>query len=90
MKTLKKVNIIPAFVDEIPRNLIKEVLYISKKYEIAIHQCLCGCGNESVTSLKSGEWTLSEKDGKISMTPSILNRFCGTHYIITDNIANIV
>lgn len=41
---------------------------------------------------KERGWNLIEKNGKISFTPSVGNQQfpCGSHYIITNNIANFV
>jgi hypothetical protein len=81
------------------------VLYVSKSC-IAVHLCLCGCGGRVVTPLDKivteteeivtesteGWWILTEKQGKVSMTPSIGNYDfpCRSHYIITNNTANFV
>jgi hypothetical protein len=92
MKTLKKVEIIPVFVEFIPDTLMQDFVYISKEYETAVHLCLCGCGNLSVTPIGKNGWSFRETNGKISLSPSILNNNCPNrcHYIHTDNIANIV
>jgi len=90
MKTIKKVEIQPVFVEFIPEALEFGKVYISEEYEIAVHLCLCGCGNQSVTLLKKGEWTLTVNNSKVTLKPSILNRICGAHYILTNNIANFV
>lgn len=93
MKTIKKIGIVPIFVETIPETLKQELIYISKEYETAVHLCLCGCGNLSVTpfGVKSKGWNMTEKDGKVSFTPSILNTNCPNryHYIITNNVANV-
>ena len=96
MKTIKRVEIIPSFVEFIPSPELMEdgIIYISEEYGVANHLCLCGCKEQTVTPLGEGEWTLTKKDGKISLSPSIGN-FIGenpyhAHYIITDNIANFV
>ena len=102
MKTIKQVSIIPKYVDTIPDDLSANTLYISEKYNCAIHLCLCGCGIKCVTPLNHGDgffkdkgWTLiKEKDDKISLTPSIGNwsweSTYHAHYIITKNVANFV
>jgi hypothetical protein len=92
MKTLRKVEIVPVFVEFIPDTLKRDIVYISKEYNTAVHLCLCGCGNLSVTPLTKNGWSLTEMGGKVSFTPSILNTSCPNkyHYIITNNIANIV
>jgi len=92
MKTLKKVEIKPVFVEFIPEKMEQGILYISKEYKCANHLCLCGCGNQTVTPLHDKGWTLIEDGNKVSLTPSIGNyQFdCQSHYIITNNIANFV
>ena len=92
MKTLRKIEITPIFVEEyIPSDLNQNFIYISKKYKTSVHLCLCGCGNISVTPINKDGWILIEFNDKISFTPSILNSNCPNkyHYIITNNITNI-
>ena len=83
----------PVYVEEfIPGELEDGILYISKRFGIAIHLCACGCGQKTVTDLKprwSDGWTLTDDDGRITLRPSIGN-FNGenpyhAHYFITDN-----
>ena len=77
----------PEYTDRIPKIMRDGVLYISKKYGTAAHNCCCGCGMKIVTPLKPGQWGLTEKRGKISLWPSIGNWSlnCRSHYIISDN-----
>ena len=95
MITLKKVTIKPVTVEYIPdkSNMIQDEIYISIKYKVAVHLCLCGCGELSVTPFDKGDWTFTLRPEKgLTVTPSILNTNCPNrcHYIITDNVANIV
>lgn len=93
MKTIKQVEITPVFVEFIPDNLEEGKVYISEEYNCSIHNCLCGCGQQTVLPLIKGEWQLiKHDDGKVSFTPSIGNfQFpCKSHYIITKNKANFV
>lgn len=94
MKTINKVEITPEFVEFIPEKLKPNIFYISEKYKVAIHLCLCGCGEKTVTPLGGGkDWDLiKETNGKISLIGSIgnYNFPCKSHYIITKNIANFV
>ena len=93
MKTLKRVTVIPMMVEFIPDTLKQDFIYISRIYETATHLCLCGCGNLSVTPLNKNGWTITDSpSGKVSFTPSILNNNCPNkcHYVITNNIANIL
>lgn len=91
MKTIRKIEIVPMFVEYIPEELEQNIIYISKEYRTAVHLCLCGCGNKSVTPLNINGWNLEDNGGKVSFTPSILNNNCPNnyHYIITNNVANV-
>jgi hypothetical protein len=80
----------PLYFENIPEEKESGILYISEKYEVAIHLCACGCGEQTVTPLMAGEWTLSKQGDKVTLRPSIGN-FSGenpyhAHYYITDNI----
>ena len=97
MKTLQKIPVKFICVEFIPRELEENVIYISERYKIAVHKCLCGC--EQIAAMPLNE--LGETDGwdyviteqgHITFTPSILNTHCPNryHYIITNGIANIV
>lgn len=94
MKTLKQVPVITEHVETMPDyDSSKEgVIYVSLKYGVAIHKCLCGCKGKTVTPLGKGEWTLTENEKGVTMTPSLLNSgmYCKSHYIITNGIANFV
>lgn len=95
MKTIKTVDIIPIYVEYCPpkEQMAQGIIYISKNYNATNHLCLCGCGHECYLPITEGEWTLTETENgnKISLTPSILQRFdCKSHYIITNNKANFV
>ena len=95
------------FDESLPDNKDCELgkLYISRKYMGIKHKCLCGCGVDTFISLKSidgvvsdrdndihGGWDLiTDKNGRITLSPSLLQRFdCKSHYIITKNKANFV
>ncbi len=84
----------PVFVDNFPKPTEMEQgkLYISKKYKLANHLCLCGCGEETVTPFDRGDkyWQLVEElNGTVSLIGSIgnFNIPCKSHYIMTENIA---
>ena len=82
-------ELIVEYSDELPQQKEHGKLYVSEKYKIAIHLCACGCGVQSVTPLKVGEWVLTKKDEKVTLRQSIGN-FKGesryhAHYYITDN-----
>lgn len=93
MKTLMKVPIEPVYVEFMPTVLEDGKLYISEKYNVAIHLCLCGCKEKTVTPLHPIDgWVLTKQGDKVTLTPSIGNYQmpCKSHYIITKNVANFV
>lgn len=77
----------PEFVEFIPEHLDNGVLYISRRYSTASHLCCCGCKHEVVTPLNPAKWHLTERNGSVSLTPSIGNWSfpCKSHYWITHN-----
>lgn len=92
MKTIKKVDLIHEYVETMPKVMQQGVLYISAKYHTAIHLCLCGCGQQTVTPLNENGWSLFDVGNKITLTPSVGNYSfdCKSHYIITKSVANFV
>lgn len=77
----------PIFSEYIPRELEQGVLYISYKYSTASHLCCCGCGLKVVTPLSPAKWQLIERDGVVSLRPSIGNWGfpCRSHYWIRNS-----
>lgn len=93
MKTIKKVPLDVIETEFIPQFNQMEFgkLYYSREYEVTNHLCPCGCGQQTPIPVKEGEWNLSIKNGKATISPSILHRLgCQSHYIIQDGFANIV
>jgi len=103
MRTIKKVPVTVEFVDEMPFDTIQEnVLYVNKNTCRLRHLCLCGCGHlidiplsriNNNGQIYNGEpewWHLTMNVDKVTITPSILNKPCNGHYIITNGIANLV
>jgi hypothetical protein len=90
MKTLKKVPVSFKECDDYFPDIREEgVIYISREFQVAEHKCLCGCGLPSVTPLDQG-WDVITDNGKVTIRPSVLNQHCGSHYIITNGVANFV
>jgi len=77
----------PKFVEFIPEHLEAGVLYVSRRYATASHLCCCGCGLEVVTPLNPAKWRLTERDGAVSLAPSIGNWSlpCKSHCWIMGN-----
>lgn len=84
---MKLVTIKPQFVELIPREIQDGVLYISEKYNTAIHNCCCGCGMKVVTPLSPVRWRLIREGSLVTLRPSIGNwNFpCHSHYWIRRN-----
>ena len=73
-----------------PKDIESDTLYVSKEYGTSRHLCPCGCANEIVipfNEIGNYNWNLKEKDGKITLHPSIGNHYlaCKSHYYIVDN-----
>lgn len=63
------------------------VIYVSLKFELAIHLCACGwCNNQTVTPFRDATsgWTYSEENGNVTLSPSIgnWNMQCHSHYYV--------
>lgn len=72
------------FVDNIPDEIDEGTIYISLKYNTAIHKCACGCGKEVVTPFSPVNWSFSYNGKDVSLRPSIGNWSfdCRSHYWI--------
>lgn len=105
MKTIKQVEFEPVYCDPyLPgrANMEPNKLYICLKHNGTSHLCFCGCGVECYLNIneeirdKEGVlidkgWDFKDENGKVTLSPSILQRFeCKSHYIITKNKANFV
>lgn len=77
----------PEFVQTVPETIEEGVLYISPAFEVAVHNCACGCGHEVVTPLDPSGWRLFRNGERVSLRPSIGNWSfpCKSHYFIVNN-----
>lgn len=77
----------PIFVNRIPSEIEEGKLYIALECNTIIHKCACGCGEIISTPIDENGWTLSYKDSKVSLSPSIgnWNYECKSHYFIKSN-----
>lgn len=80
-------TLIHKFVEYIPDEIEEGVIYISIQFCIAIHKCVCGCGNEVATPISRDGWKLSFDGESVSLSPSIgsWNLECKSHYFIINN-----
>jgi hypothetical protein len=78
-------TLVPEYVEFMPSDLREGVIYISRRFELAIHLCACGCGYQTVTPFNHGNWwTLSVDGNAVTLHPSIGNQQfpCRSHYWI--------
>lgn len=76
----------PKFIDSFPDKLEERVLYISLRFNTAVHLCGCGCKQQVVTKIAPNEWNFTYNGQGISLYPSIGNWSfkCKSHYWIKD------
>lgn len=73
-----------------PKEMRDGVLYVMEHYNLAVHRCMCGCGEEVITAIDEnggntpGFWGLTENGGVASLHPSVGNfQFkCRSHYFL--------
>src|SRR5580698_555864 len=72
------------FVEFIPADRERGVLYVSIPYATAVHNCFCGCGLKVVTPISPVGWQLTFDGESVSLAPSVGNWSypCRSHYII--------
>jgi hypothetical protein len=72
------------YVDQMPERLAPGVLYVSRRYALAMHCCCCGCGEDVVTPLSPAKWRVTEQRSGVSLYPSVGNWGlpCRSHYWI--------
>ena len=85
---MKIKQIRPEIIEFIPERIEEGVLYISFRYNTAVHKCCCGCGQEVVTPLSVAEWSVKRSGNRVSLWPSIGNWSypCRSHYVIRDSL----
>lgn len=86
MTTAKIETIVAEMVISAPSPLAPGVLYISERFNTALHLCCCGCGAEVVTPLNPAGWSYQLRNGRVSLWPSVGNWSlrCRSHYFIAD------
>jgi len=75
-------------VDQMPAVKEEGILYVSRRFELAIHLCACGCGGEAVTPIDRMQpcWQLTDDPNGPTLRPSIGHQHwaCRSHYFVTD------
>lgn len=71
----------------IPEIIQNGILYWSKKYEVLIHNCACGCGFKTIIPVHTEltGWSVEDHGDTVTIRPSILNPICKAHYYINKN-----
>ena len=82
-------ELIPEYCKHIPNKLDESKLYISERFGVAIHLCVCGCKQKTVTPIGKGGWVLTKNNEMVTLRPSIGNFKWESpyhaHYYITNN-----
>ncbi|MCY9665763.1 DUF6527 family protein [Paenibacillus alginolyticus] len=75
------------FASTIPDVIEARKLYVSLPYNVAVHKCACGCGEEVVTPISPSGWKVIYDGETISLHPSIGNWSyrCRSHYWVKGN-----
>lgn len=75
------------FVENMPSTLEPATLYVSIRYRVTAHLCMCGCGEKVVNPLRPDRWALSYDGEAVSLSPSVGNSGlpCKSHYWLTHN-----
>lgn len=83
---MKAETLTPVFAEDIPAGPDPGNLYVSMKFETAVHLCACGCGSKVVTPFGPRDWVLTF-DGTVSLRPSVGNgqEPCRSHYHIRND-----
>ncbi|MFL9903053.1 DUF6527 family protein [Paraburkholderia fungorum] len=88
---MKDMTLRPQFVEFMPEKLEQGVLYVSERFETAIHLCACGsCGEKTVTPFGIGDrgWLYTRNaQEEVTLHPSIGNFAmpCRSHYWVQGN-----
>jgi len=71
----------------LPERFDEGMLYISTDFGACCHLCFCGCGYPVSTPLNEGGWNLENRDGVVSLSPSVgsFQLPCKSHYFIKKN-----
>ena len=81
-------QILPEFVEEIPKEICEGHLYLCLSYNAVVHKCACGCGEIISTPLDKKHGWIMQYDGEtVTLSPSIGNGSyrCRSHYYIRGN-----
>jgi len=94
MKTIRKESVTPEYIEFMPEvdDMKENTIYISLKFSVTGHRCLCGCGSLTILPINNDGWNMTDNDNKLTFTPSVGNFQypCKSHYIITKGVANFV
>lgn len=77
-------------VNQIPTIIENGILYVSFLYNVSVHNCPCGCGEQVIILINPNGWSIKYNGEEVSFSPSIGNWTfeCKSHYYITNNRVN--
>ena len=72
------------FVDRMTPCPKDGILYMLPQFNVAVHNCMCGCGEQVVTQLGDGQWSWCFDGDNASLFPSVGNfqHDCESHYYL--------
>lgn len=81
---MKQTEYTTQFVKLTPPLLEDGILYVLPHFEVAIHNCMCGCGEKVVTPLGDGQWSWNYDGVNTTLSPSVGNfqYNCKSHYFL--------
>jgi hypothetical protein len=76
----------PRFVELMPSDLDRGILYISTEHVITVHLCACGCDHKVTLPLHPQQWAFTFNGESVSLYPSVGNVAfpCRSHYWIKE------
>lgn len=81
---MKQTNYQTLFVDRMPAEIEDGILYVLPHLQVAIHNCMCGCGEKVVTPLGDSHWSWTYDGNNTTLSPSVGNfqYDCKSHYFL--------
>lgn len=81
---MKQTDYKTLFVDRMPTEIEDGVLYVLPHLQVAIHNCMCGCGEKVVTPLGDCQWSWNYDGNNVTLSPSVGNfqYDCKSHYFL--------
>lgn len=82
----KTMHYFTAYVEEFKFKTDEGTIYVSSNLAHTLHHCPCGCGQHVALPINADGWTMTQDNNAVTITPSIRNSRCGSHYYIRRNM----